>query len=456
MNEIDKLRQEILNSETFCFYPYLEMSTNPAGHVKPCCYYTEVLFKVPGSDDFKNTHSILKGDKLEDIWNSDAMVTIRRKLHQGQKEKNCQVCTRDQTASMRVRSINEYKNNYKVLKLVDETIKNQYRAEHLPKRLELKPSNLCNLKCVMCNSYDSSQVAKELKEMAVKFKGIEVVEGRYIRITETPGITENNKSFEGIDHPDWSDDGEIWKSVQKIVPHLEILSFAGGEPTLLPYVEKLLKYCVENGYAKNIKVFLSSNFTNINKKFLDLLPNFKQFELIASIDGIDKVNDYCRFPSKWSQVSANYIRAKELMGEHPNVKILVNITVTLLNVMNLDSLLFWIDDLSKSYPYYYEWPYNLNVIWDPADQRIENLPKHLKDKAIERLNHYKQQSLVLKEFPELTEKVNLILHELKKPTTHIEDNNMENFIMRVSVLNEHRNVKLRDYIPDLGELFDHE
>lgn len=457
MNDIDKLRQDILNSETFCFYPYLEMSTNPSGHVKPCCYYTSVLFEDPNVKDYKTSHSILKNNtKLEGVWNSNAMVTVRRKLHKGEVEENCQTCARDGSASMRARSIDEYKNNYPVLQLVNETIKNNYIAGHLPKRLELKPSNLCNLKCVMCNSYDSSQVEKELKELSIKFKGIEVSSGRYIKISETPGITESNRAFADVGQPDWSDNQEVWDSIIKIVPHLEVLSFAGGEPTLLPSVENILRYCVENGYAKNIKVFLSSNFTNINKKFLDLMPHFKQFELIASIDGIDKVNDYCRFPSKWSQVSANYLKAKQLMGDHPNIKILVNVTVSLLNVMNLDSLLFWIDDLSKSYPYYYEWPYNLNVIWGPEDQRIENLPTQLKELAISRLNKYKQESVVLKEFPELSEKVDLIIRELSKRTTPKEDNLLDEFVMRVSVLNEHRGVKLVDYIPDLEEFFNHE
>jgi len=457
MNDIDKLRQDILRSETFCFYPYLEMSTNPSGHVKPCCYYTNVLFEDPNSKDYKNTHSILKGNTtLEGVWNSDAMVTIRRKLYKGEIEENCQKCARDGAASMRVRSIDEYKNNHPILKLVDETIKNNFTAEHLPKRLELKPSNLCNLKCVMCNSYDSSQVEKELKDLVTKFKGIEVWAGRYIKISETPGITESNRAFTDVDQPDWSNNQEVWDSVIKIVPNLEVLSFAGGEPTLIPFVENILKYCVDNGYAKNIKVFLSSNFTNIHKKFLDLMPHFKQFELIASIDGIEKVNDYCRFPSKWSQVSSNYLKAKQLMGDHPNIKILINVTVSLLNVMNLDSLLYWIDDLSKSHPYYYEWPYNLNVIWGPEDQRIENLPIHLKELAISRLNKYKQDSVVLKEFPELSEKVDLIIRELSKPTTAVEDKLLDEFVMRVSVLNEHRGVKLVDYIPDLTEFFNHE
>ena len=278
MDDLDQLRKEILESETFCFYPFLELSTNPAGHVKPCCYYRNTL-SSNGS-----RINIINGSSLEDAWNSDDIKYIRKSLYEGSKDRNCDVCYRDQDASMRVRSIKEYKNDINTLRLVKNTIDNEFVAKHLPTRLELKPNNLCNLKCVICNSYDSSQVSKELKELSEKYKGIEVYNGRFIKISSTPGITEGNQAFHGIDVPDWSENEQIWNSFTKIVPGLEVLSFAGGEPTIMPFVPRALEYCVNAGYSKNISVFVASNFTNLNKQFLDLMPHFKKFELIASID----------------------------------------------------------------------------------------------------------------------------------------------------------------------------
>jgi hypothetical protein len=125
-------------------------------------------------------------------------------------------------------------------------------------------------------------------------------------------------------------------------------------------------------------------------------------------------------------------------------------------VLNLDSLLNWIEDLAKCYPYYYEWPYNINLIWAPQDQSIGNLPQHLKDLAISRLNSYKQTSSILKEFPELNSKIDLVIDELSHPTGNSETDLFEEFILRVSVLNEHRGIKMKDYIPDLEEFFNHE
>jgi MoaA/NifB/PqqE/SkfB family radical SAM enzyme len=443
MNEIDKLREEITNSETFCFYPFTQLSTNPSGHFKPCCYHVGAM-KHPNN----KVIGIMSGDSFSSAWNSDSMVKLRKNLHEGVVPEACSRCVRDGDVSMRKRSIKEYKTDHKVLTEVYETIQNNYHAEHSPSYLELKPSNLCNLKCVMCNSYDSSQIAKELHELTNKFGGITIEGGRFLQVSDTPGMREKNDAF-GTDLPDWSDNEEVWESFTKLAPGLKILSFAGGEPTIMPFVLRALRYLVDNDYAKNIHVFLSSNFTNLNKHFLELMTQFQKFELIASIDGFDKVNDYARYPSKWSQVSKNYIEAKNYM-KHPNVKISMNITVTSLNILNLDDLLYFIEDRAKEYPYYREWPYNINLIQYPIEQRISMLPEHLKQLAAERLKKYLETSEVIKDCPGLESKIHQLLNELKIPS---DSEALTIFQNRVKVLDEHREISIGDYIPELTEIF---
>ena len=443
MNEIDKLREEIINSETFCFYPFTQLSTNPSGHFKPCCYHVGAM-----KDPNNKVIGIMSGDSFSTAWNSTNMISLRKNLHKGVIPDACSRCVRDGDVSMRKRSIKEYKTDHQVLTEVYETIKNDYYAEHSPSYLELKPSNLCNLKCVMCNSYDSSQIAKELQELTTKFGGITIEGGRFLQVSDTPGMREKNDAF-STNLPDWSDNEEVWESFTKLAPGLKILSFAGGEPTIMPFVLRALRYLVDNDYAKNIHVFLSSNFTNLNKHFLELMTAFKKFELIASIDGFGKVNDYARYPSKWSQVSKNYLEAKNYMV-HPNVKISMNITVTSLNILNLDELLYFIEDRAKEYPYYKEWPYNINLIQYPIEQRISTLPENLKQLAAERLTTYLKTSNVIKDSPGLESKIHLLLNELKNPT---DPKAFKIFQQRVKVLDEHREISIGDYIPELSEIF---
>ena len=438
---INKLRQDILDSETFCFYPFLELSTNPSGHIKPCCNYRSTMNDADGK-----VISILNGSTFDSAWNSDPMVNLRKKLTTGEIPNECNRCIRDGVASMRYRSVDEYKDDYEVLNLVKTTIENDYIADHNLKILELKPSTLCNLKCVVCNSYDSSQISKEIKALVEKHSGIEIEAGRVIRLRpDITGIIEKNKAFENIEDPEWSDNDEIWKNFERLVPYLEIISFAGGEPTLMPFVIKALQYCVDTGHSKNIHVFVSSNFTNLNKAFFELMPSYKKFELIASIDGFEKVQEYARFPSKWNMVSKNYILAKEYM-KFDNVKILMNITVNILNIINLTDLLYWIEDRAKEYPYFKQWPYNLNLIIHPYEQQIHLITDQNKLLATSRLEEYLKNSSILKEFPGLDSKIHLLISELKRPRDPVL---FEKFKQQLSILEEHRENSVRDSIPEL-------
>ena len=125
MDDINKLREEIINSETFCFYPFLELSTNPSGHIRPCCNY-----RNPMRDSNGKVISILTGSTFDTAWNSDHMVNLRKKLTNGDSPYECNRCIRDGVAGMRYRSVDEYKNKEEVLNLVRTTIENNYVANH--------------------------------------------------------------------------------------------------------------------------------------------------------------------------------------------------------------------------------------------------------------------------------------------------------------------------------------
>jgi len=479
MDDIDKIRKKLVDSETFCFYPFLELSVNPSGYVKPCCYYDGFLYKDVNDINHKvpNYNNVLNiqqnGTTLEDVWYSDNMKLVRKQMYEGTEKDYtpCEICKRDGQSSMRVRSINTYKNDRKVLELVKASIEENFHVESLPQRLELKPSNLCNLKCVMCNSYDSSQIAKELTDLSKKYDGITVEAGRLLSAKHVVKkfYTPHNKniiaphdqhiikiklenSFSDTAITDYSDNEKLWETFCKIVPNLETLSFAGGEPTLMPFVERALDYCVESGHAKHITVFCSTNVTNVNKKLLELIPQFELFEVICSIDGYQKVQEYARFPSKWPQIEKNYKALKQLMV-HSNVKILLNITVTALNVYNLDELLNWVEEQSQEYPYFQQWPYNLNILSYPEHQQASMLPRHIKDEAISRLEKYKHTSNILKEFPGLDSKIDLVINELRKHNTSEVAANLELFSESIRALDEHRGIDINSYIPALAGVY---
>jgi hypothetical protein len=137
---------------------------------------------------------------------------------------------------------------------------------------------------------------------------------------------------------------------------------------------------------------------------------------------------------------------------HSNVKILLNITVTALNVYNLDELLNWVEEQSQEYPYFQQWPYNLNILSYPEHQQASMLPRHIKDEAISRLEKYKHTSGILKEFPGLDSKIDLVISELHK-NSHKETSNIQLFSESIQVLDEHRGIDINSYIPALAGVY---
>jgi len=449
MNEIDQLRRKIINSEIFCFYPFLELSTRPNGSVLPCCYFDEKI-------SISKLERITDNNPIENFWNNKKVINIRNALANDKKVNGCDICYRDKDASMRVRSINEYINNKSILELVNSAIKNNGYAEYSVKRLELKPNNLCNLKCITCNAYDSSQIEKELNQLGKKYKGVKLYGGRLRKVNVgLPGTWEGTiGEFQLPDMSEftWSESEEFWISLTKILPHVEVLSFAGGEPTINPIVLKILEYCVEKGYSKNIKIYISSNFTNLNKKFFQIMPEYKEFELIASIDGIEKVQEYVRFPSDWNTVKSNIITAKSYM-HYPNVKILINITVSILNIAYLTDLLDWIEEQANNYPYYKEWPYNINLINYPEELRIDWIPDSLRPKLIDNIKEYQNKSYVIKFFPNIKYKTDLLINELSKEcNVKLAKENIQILKNTIMILDEHRKISHKESIPFLEKI----
>jgi len=449
MDDLDILRKDIINSDTFCFYPFLELSTRPNGSVLPCCYFDE-------QTSIAKLERTSSDNPIENFWNNKKTISIRNDLSQGTPVNGCNICYRDKSASMRERSIKEYINNREYLQLIKDTMDNDGVAIHSPKRLELKPSNLCNLKCFMCNAYDSSQIEKELNELGSKYNGIKLFGGRLHEINVgakgawtgpvgeylLPDMSEYN----------WAESDEFWQSLTTMLPYIEVLSFAGGEPTVNPIVYKILDHCVKNDYAKNITVFISSNFTNLNKKFFELMPRYKKFELIASIDGVGAVQEYVRFPSNWKAVESNFQKAKEYM-QYPNIKIVLNITVNILNIAYIVDLLNWIEDYADIHPYYKEWPYNINLLNYPSELKINWVPDDLKSELIEDIKLYQTNSQILKFFPDLKIKTDLLINELSTKTAPNERiENLKILKHTITVTDTHRKIDYKTAIPFLDQV----
>jgi len=98
------------------------------------------------------------------------------------------------------------------------------------------------------------------------------------------------------------------------VENLRRLYVAGGEPQLEPRYAEAIDYLIKRGVAQNIDLELTTNATIVNKPLLENLKKFKSLALTISLDGVGLVQEYIRYPARWSVIEKNVRILREEYG----------------------------------------------------------------------------------------------------------------------------------------------
>jgi len=277
------------SSSSFCILPFIQQFVDTDNRILPCCIGNR-----------KNV-----GPEYRDVqsFNSDYLKGIRRKMLYSVKPDACSVCWSNEEKGINSKRIkvNKQFEDWKYI------VNGSGYMSTLPQYYDLRPGNVCNLKCVMCNPRVSSkwiednELALEPYEKTIKF------------------------SSEQID--------EILDSANTI----KRLQLAGGEPFYMPSVKRLLQGIVDNKHSKNIDLQITTNLTILDDNILQLLESFRKIVITISVDGINKVGEYIRFPLKWKSFEDNL----DKLLQQQQIHTAVNITKSQLNAEHIDTVLDW-------------------------------------------------------------------------------------------------------------------
>lgn len=270
-----------------------------------------------------------------------------------------------------------------------------------PVYYEVRPSNICNLQCRTCEPDNSNLIAQEYQKINL--------------------ITDYNKKH-------YSNFNFI--NIQNI----KKLYVAGGEPTAMPEFYDFIEKCIETKQT-NFEFIISTNATKLSNKFKNQLTNFSNFQFIVSVDGFDTVNYYIRWPSNWKTIVDN---VKHLIENRHSVSF--NTTVSIYNICSLYKLLEFFDETFPGilvHCQFAEFEDDLLSALNFPDHKLV-LEKLI---PIKKLKCYKNDML-LQSFID-----SVILHYEKNFKLDIEK--LKAFFEFNDKLDQSRNVKLVDYIPEL-------
>ena len=322
-----------------CPLPWTHLEVDVNGGASPCCLYKG---SVPNVKVYETS--------LKTIQKDAYMQNLRKQFVDGKRPVGCQSCWQEEDAGKTSKRMNSI---YKMRNSLKNWTPN---SEPTLKFIDFKLGNVCNLKCRICGSWSSSKWAQEELDYG-----------------ENPVARKNLK--EG----GWPKrNPQFFEDLKEDLKDAEYFEFTGGEPFMIKDHFKILMYCVEKGYAKNIDIHYNTNGTQLPPpEIFDLWSYFKHVEIAFSIDDVGDQFQYQRHPANWRQVGANLVKFKE--RRTPNMDFQICTTVSIFNIFSLAKIAFWVKQYQPKFFY-------VNTLFDPDYFNIQTLPKNVKNIVNSRYN----------------------------------------------------------------------
>ena len=270
--------------------------------------------------------------------------------------------------------------------------------------LEFNMSNICNLKCRMCDGINSSAWVKDDLKLAKNGNP-------YFRRINDPEFGYTNKSEQIIE--------KLFEDPTPFM-NLRYLSIKGGEPYMEPANKTILKKFIDLGVAKNVTLDWTTNGTIVDKEIQELARHYGETKWTVSLEGTDGLYEYIR--------GGNNFTFKELnqnIKQYDFDRIIIAVTVMAYNIAHLGKIQQWYDENKKD-----NWEiYFNNVVAQPAYLNPRILPNDILQKI-----DYKLPNINYTQDDFLSKHVNLFVNYTKD-------------------LDKIRNTNVIDYCPELKDLF---
>ncbi|MCT4580249.1 MAG: twitch domain-containing radical SAM protein [Flavobacteriales bacterium] len=343
--------------DSFCLMPWVHLYIGTNGKANACC-------------NTSITYGSVRNQSVETVWNGDKINRFRSQLLDGEKDKRCSICYHKEAAgkaSIRTETLEKFSDYIPI------ALENVHPTK--PVYLDIRYSNVCNLKCRTCWHGASSSWFEEAKVLKNNFGDKAIIKA----------TTDNTKLIEDI--VSYSDE-------------LEEVYFAGGEPLLMEEHYDFLDLLIQK-QSFNTRIRYNTNLSQLQLKNKEVLAYWKQLKnvhLSISIDALSERVEVIRKGLKWEKLLQNI---RKIKAECPHVMIEIAPTVSALNILQLFDLhrYFFEHQLIQSVDAIY-----LNLLERPNYYNIQVLPKEIKQKAKQLLKEHvawlrknKAQELVVDE-----------------------------------------------------------
>lgn len=331
----------IVNKDTYCALPFNHLYVESTGDLKPCCIGSR----------FKS-YTNLKNMSIEEAFNTDEYKKLRLDLINGIKNPLCNSCW-DKEEKGILSHRQQVGQTENVLGVWDEYYTEDGYMKPEFEYLDIRFSNLCNFKCIMCaHDYSSSWYEERHKR-----------EGR-------PKVLKVKENI-----------------VSELIPYIKKLKsiyFAGGEPLIMPEHFELLSYL--HKHNRDISIVYNTNLSVIKYDTTDLVNMWKDFKSVmvqVSVDGLYELGEEIRKGFDTNK----FVKNIEVLKEN-NITYHISQSTGTYNVKNIHNFINQLLELKVIYDTN-EVSIN-NFVVTPSKYSINKLPNNTKKEIFEYLIDIKE------------------------------------------------------------------
>lgn len=358
-NELKRLG---LNPDTFCFAPYINADLDQSGSVYTC---------YRGRERVGNW----KKQPFTKLFNNAYYKNIRNDLYCGQRNKNCVSCWNAEDSnskSPRMDFFGDFERQVEDKDALIDFIKNNPDESRLTdlERIEIRPSNLCNLQCMHCGPGSSTLWVTSLtdKETFEIYEETSYDVGKEVDELDEPVTHDNiSKLFKVA----LNSESRYKEDIKELLASASMIHFTGGEPLLTPEHIDWLEYMTSKNPQDQKLVYNTNLNVKDISKYLKYWMKFKQVEIVCSIDASFDTYDFFRMRGDIELVKSNLRRIKDFNLSN----IILKGTVT----FNMFSALRWTDILNNWLEY--DLLFHTSLVLDNPVSSLE-LPDSIRQRCI--------------------------------------------------------------------------
>jgi hypothetical protein len=401
----------------FCILPWIHFHAWPDKRVLPCCV----------ADSNKPTSTIKPEESILEMMNSEDYKKMRLAMLNDEPVEACQRCyDLESLGTWTMRQSHNFRRGKDFIEEVEATNDDGSLDDFKLRYMDIRFSNLCNMKCRSCGPSCSSQWAQEF----IEHKGVETLNKHF---NTTKMVVSNN------------DDQKLMTKLKPYLKDVLEVYFAGGEIIITPEHYECLDYWIETGVNETIELTYTTNFSSLKYKDKDLIEYWKKFPNLiiwASLDGMGTHAELIRKGTDWERIEKNLRELKELV---PHVKLQVTPTISIWNVFQFPKFFDYIyemDILDKSMP-----P-RFNLATSPWFANIMILPEFSKEKLLRLYREYVHKYAFDQE---ISDRFKMVLQNLKSGEPN--KGGIQEFIKFNDELDQVRHENILDVIPELKEVY---